>query len=145
MSWDTLAELFAPPGPAPELSDIAGKHAEPTEAPGFREQFTPKQWAALARHPEILEALRLAHAFGLLRAAGIAPDHYAASTVCDGCGPVPIWHGAPATVRGCPWCNNRIAGLPIPKPTHRPTMEGGEGGPVAPWGHDQPPPFEFPQ
>ncbi|MFM8442465.1 MAG: hypothetical protein ACKN9W_03865 [Methylococcus sp.] len=129
MSLQALVELFAPPTPPTP--------AEPTEAPGFREQFTARQWAAMERHPEILEALRLAHAFGLLRAAGIAPDHYTGQTVCRSCGPVPIWHGAPAHVQGCPWCGNRTAGLPIPKVTHRPAMEGGGGGPVAPCGHDQ--------
>ena len=141
MNADTLSdlvELFRP-DPTPEAP------AESTEGGGFRAQFTGRQWAALARHPEILDALRLAHAFGLLRAAGIAPDHYTASTVCDGCGPVPIWHGAPASVQGCPWCVNRTAGLPIPKPMHRPAIEGGEGGPVALSGHDQPLPLEFTQ
>ena len=134
MNLHDLAELFAPPTPDPELSDIAGKSAEPT---GFQDQFTPKQWDALQRHPEILDGWKLAYQFGLERSAGIAPDHYTAVTVCDGCGAVPIWHGAPASVRGCPWCGNRLAGLPIPKPMHRLAIEGGGGGPVALPGHVQ--------
>jgi len=125
-----LAELFQPVT-TPESPP------EPIEAPGFREQFTPRQWAALDRNPAILQALRLAHAFGLTRAAGLAPDHYTGQTVCQSCGPVPIWEGAPASVQGCPWCTNRIEGLPIPKPMHRLAKEGGGGGPVALPGHDQ--------
>ncbi len=49
-----------------------------------------------------------------MREMGICPDHYTARTDCKRCGPVPIWPGCPPQVNGCPWCLNRIKGLPIP-------------------------------
>ncbi len=50
-----------------------------------------------------------------MREEGITPDHYTAITACIHCGPVPIFEGLPDTVQACPWCFNRIEGLPIPK------------------------------
>lgn len=50
----------------------------------------------------------------LARERGEIPAHYTAKTVCSGCGPVPIFRGAPEKVAGCPWCWNRIRGLPMP-------------------------------
>ena len=49
-----------------------------------------------------------------MRLRGIVPDHYTATTECKHCGPVPIWEGCPPDVRGCPWCFNRLKGLPTP-------------------------------
>ena len=49
-----------------------------------------------------------------MRERGIVPDHYTATTECIHCGPVPIFEGLPEKVNGCPWCFNRIKGLPIP-------------------------------
>ena len=49
-----------------------------------------------------------------MREKGIVPDHYTAATNCEHCGPVPIWSGCPSEVKGCPWCFNRLKGLPIP-------------------------------
>ena len=51
---------------------------------------------------------------GEMRERGIVPDHYTAITKCKYCGPVPIFDGLPEKVNGCPWCFNRIKGLPIP-------------------------------
>lgn len=50
-----------------------------------------------------------------MREKGRAPDHYTARTECKHCGPVPIFAGCPPEVDGCPWCFNRIKGLPIPR------------------------------
>ena len=49
-----------------------------------------------------------------MRHHGAVPDHYTATTDCEHCGPVPIFEGVPDQVKGCPWCFNRVAGLPIP-------------------------------
>ncbi len=49
-----------------------------------------------------------------MREKGVVPDHYTAKTECKHCGPVPIWSGCPPQVNGCPWCLNRLAGLPMP-------------------------------
>jgi hypothetical protein len=49
-----------------------------------------------------------------IRERGEVPDHYTATTTCKHCGPVSIWAGCPPAVLGCPWCFNRMKGLPIP-------------------------------
>ncbi len=49
-----------------------------------------------------------------MRQRGICPDHYTSTTECRRCGPVPIWPGCPPQVNGCPWCFNRLQGLPMP-------------------------------
>ena len=51
-----------------------------------------------------------------MRERGIVPDHYTAKTDCSGCGTVPIFEGVPERVSGCPWCFNRLKGLPMPSP-----------------------------
>ena len=49
-----------------------------------------------------------------MRRQGIVPDHYTATTRCKHCGPVPIFEGCWPESDGCPWCFNRIKGLPMP-------------------------------
>ena len=100
MSLAELDALFAGPHPAGG-SDRAAE---------FRAQFTAAEWAALQRRPDILAALRLAFEFDQQRVAGIVPGHYTGRTVCQHCGPVWIWAGAPAQVLGCPWCVSRGGG-----------------------------------
>ncbi len=50
-----------------------------------------------------------------MRHRGIVPDHYTATTNCKHCGPVPIFEGCWPESDECPWCFNRIKGLPMPK------------------------------
>ena len=71
-----------------------------------------KQFPDLEEHevPVVIEMLRIQN----MRSRGIVPDHYTATTTCKHCGPVPIWNGCPAAVQSCPWCFNRIKGLPMP-------------------------------
>ena len=61
--------------------------------------------------PVVIEMLRIQE----MRSRGIVPDHYSATTKCRRCGPVPIFEGCPPEVGGCPWCFNRLKGLPIPR------------------------------
>ncbi len=49
-----------------------------------------------------------------MRERGVVPDHYTSETECKHCGPVPIFEGCPPQVDGCPWCFNRLRGLPVP-------------------------------
>ena len=49
-----------------------------------------------------------------MRHRGIVPDHYTATTHCKHCGPVPIFEGNWPESDGCPWCFNRLKGLPMP-------------------------------
>ena len=49
-----------------------------------------------------------------MRRRGIVPDDYTATTNCKHCGPVPIFEGTWPESDGCPWCFNRLQGLPTP-------------------------------
>lgn len=66
------------------------------------------------------DATCLAYARALLATAdrrdGYQPQGWGQAATCAHCGPVWLWHGAPAHVLACPWCWNRAAGLPIPRP-----------------------------
>jgi len=46
---------------------------------------------------------------------GKRPDHYTEQATCKHCGPIWLWFSG--AVLGCPWCWNRVAGRPIPRPT----------------------------
>ncbi len=71
-------------------------------------------WDEIADDPAQLKAFAELLMIGEMRERGIVPDHYTSTTTCNHCGPVPIWDGCPPEVLGCPWCFNRIKGLPIP-------------------------------
>ena len=71
-------------------------------------------WGEIAADPRQLKAFYELLMISDMRSQGVAPDHYSSSTTCKHCGPVPIWEGCPPEVLGCPWCFNRIKGLPIP-------------------------------
>lgn len=92
MSLDTLGRVFQAPG---------------MDADAFREHWSAAEWAELEADAALMAAARLAFEFDQQRRSGIAPAHYTAETICQRCGPVPIWSGAPARVLGCPWCSVR--------------------------------------
>lgn len=46
---------------------------------------------------------------------GKRPDHYTEQATCKHCGPIWLWF--PGEVLGCPWCWNRVADKPIPRPS----------------------------
>jgi hypothetical protein len=72
-------------------------------------------WPEVQADPALLESLAAAVQTRRMRERGEVPAHYTATTICAGCGPVPIFEGAPARVMGCPWCFNRAAGRPVPR------------------------------
>lgn len=45
---------------------------------------------------------------------GERPAHYTERAICRHCGPIWLWFSG--EVLGCPWCWNRKAGRPIPRP-----------------------------
>ncbi len=45
---------------------------------------------------------------------GKRPDHYNEHPTCQHCGPIWLWFSG--KVAGCPWCWNRVADKPIPRP-----------------------------
>ena len=71
-------------------------------------------WMEVSKDPAQLKAFGDWVAVSDMRERGIVPDHYSATAECRRCGPVPIFEGCPPEVLGCPWCFNRIKGLPMP-------------------------------
>ena len=71
--------------------------------------------------PLALEAFARVVQGTIMRGRGEVPPGWTATTVCQHCGVVPIFQGCAPRVDGCPWCFNRIAGKPIPRP--EPTSE----------------------
>lgn len=104
------------------------RSSEPTLAPTAQDPkaegqavLTQAERIASGEWPTLTEAERQGF-LGAVRARrmrerGETPPHYTATTVCDGCGQVPIFPGAGKQVKGCPWCFNRISGLPVPRAT----------------------------
>lgn len=48
---------------------------------------------------------------------GVVPPHYTEQTSCIHCGLVWIFKCGMRKVFGCPWCDNKRQGLPIPRPS----------------------------
>ena len=71
-------------------------------------------WDEIADDPEQLRAFAELLMIEDMRHRGIVPDHYTATTNCMHCGPVPIFEGNWPESDGCPWCFNRLQGLPMP-------------------------------
>jgi len=72
-------------------------------------------WEEISADPEQLKAFAELVMIEDMRHQGIVPDHYTATTNCKHCGPVPIFEGCWPESDGCPWCFNRLQGLPMPK------------------------------
>ena len=92
--------------PLAELRDLAGD-----------------DWPGLEADPGLMNAFAHAVRTRRMRERGEVPPEYTQIVHCEGCGPVPLWAGAPGRVVACPWCFNRVAGRPIPHPS------GGAGPP----------------
>ena len=75
-------------------------------------------WVEVSNDPAQLKAFADLLAVSEMRERGIVPDHYTATTECKHCGLVPIFEGCPSKINGCPWCFNRLKGLPIPRAPH---------------------------
>ena len=71
-------------------------------------------WLEVANDPVQLRTFADLLVVEDMRHRAIVPEHYTATTECRHCGPVPIWDGCPPKVLGCPWCFNRLKGLPMP-------------------------------
>jgi len=85
------------------------------EHPGELKRQAGDDWEELSNNPAQLVAFADSLAMTQIRESRGVPDHYTATTECKHCGPVPIFEGLPDKVGGCPWCFNRIKGLPIPR------------------------------
>lgn len=71
-------------------------------------------WEDIVSDPDQLKTIADILVIEDMRYRGIVPDHYTATAECRRCGPVPLWEECPPQVSGCPWCFNRVAGLPMP-------------------------------
>jgi len=76
-------------------------------------------WTEISQDSAQLIAFAGLEATRQIRESGAIPDSYVAMTLCNGCQrEVPIFVGCPPIISGCPWCFNRLKGLPIPRTLH---------------------------
>jgi len=78
------------------------------------QQRAEQNWEEISTNPAKLVAFAKLVMITDMRHRGIVPDHYTATTNCKHCGPVPIFEGNWAESDACPWCFNRLQGLPMP-------------------------------
>ena len=83
--------------PQSELQEVAGE-----------------DWQEISTDPAKLKSFAELVMITDMRHRGIVPDHYTSETECKHCGPVPIFEGNWPESDGCPWCFNRLKGLPMP-------------------------------
>ena len=93
--------------------------ATPTQDSDELREAAGPDWLEAKHDPAMLDALARAIEVRKMRERGEVPPHYTESTVCRGCGLVPIFPGVPEHVDGCPWCWNRVAGNPMPRAPQR--------------------------
>jgi len=102
----------------PELLRTLGQRG-PTSIHGVSlaelKPLAGEDWRWLNEEPARLQAFAHAVMTRRMRERGEVPPDYTGITECAGCGPVPIWVGCPPAVLGCPWCFNRLRGLPVPR------------------------------
>jgi len=96
------------------VQSVDKRSVELQESPDELRRAAEDDWDEIANDPSRLVAFADSLAIKQIRESGGIPDHYTSETECKHCGPVPIWLGCPPQVNGCPWCLNRLAGLPMP-------------------------------
>lgn len=92
-------------------------HDLPLTSRDLYETLAPEDiaaWRASEIGPEHLRAFAMALDDSREREAGRVPDSYEDIAICRHCGPV--WLFMPGDVPSCPWCLNRMANRPIPRP-----------------------------
>lgn len=89
----------------------------PIDHKDVRNALTPQDvhaWSAGHVPVETLAAFASAMVTRREIEQGICPAHYVHRATCVQCGPVWLWFAG--EVLGCPWCWNRVRGLPFPHP-----------------------------
>ncbi len=109
--------LSAPKGTlTPEvIAELKSKKPDLLRSLRELQERAAQDWEKISKSPEQLKALAELIMIDDMRHRGIVPDHYTSATECRYCGPVPIFEGCPPEVHGCPWCFNRLTGLPVPQ------------------------------
>ena len=80
-------------------------------------QAAGPDWAKVENDTATLAGVANSITIRRMRERGEVPSNYTSTTICAHCGPVPIYPGMAERVLGCPWCFNRVKGLPMPKPS----------------------------
>jgi len=105
-----LLSLLAPKSRIADLAAEMGLHlADVREAAG-------PDFDELARDPNTARGFLPAMRDRRDREAGRVPAGWTTVGLCERCGPVWLFPGAPERVAGCPWCFSRLQGRPIPRP-----------------------------
>lgn len=73
-----------------------------------------KDWREGAISVDFLSAFACSQLLRLEMDQGKRPAHYTQRAICKHCGPIWLWFSG--EVLGCPWCWNRTADKPIPRP-----------------------------
>ena len=106
------AATFATTATQRDPATIAANHGLSLDKPMAA---SDKDWPQIKDDPAALETLAWSIQTRSMRELGRIPSHYTATTICVHCGLVPIFPGVGERVKGCPWCFNRVKGLPVPR------------------------------
>ncbi len=79
------------------------------------EQQAGDSWELISNDPDKLMDFAHREATRRILQSGRMPDTFTASAHCRKCGLVSVEEGLPDEVDECPWCFNRLQGLPMPK------------------------------
>lgn len=112
----SAGESSARPGKAGRLYRAAIAVGVEPDAVLSLDDSAPDELRAMS--DETLRAYALALIASAARTQGRQPAGWVHAAQCEGCGPIWLW--SPATVLACPWCVNRLAGRPIPRPGSSP-------------------------
>ena len=72
------------------------------------------EWSDIKDNPAALEDFAYALKTKRLIERGEIPPEYKYIALCRGCGPIWFWYKG--KLEGCPWCENRLQGKPVPFP-----------------------------
>ena len=116
-----LSKLLQSTSVAANPANPAKPLAEISKISNFSKRGYPKlhvlagpDWQEISGDPAQLKSFTELVMIEDMRHRGIVPDHYTATTNCKHCGHVPIFEGCWPESDGCPWCFNRLRGLPMP-------------------------------
>jgi len=110
-SESTFKGLKEPREPRPMASKLRATDSSDKEL----REVLGDDWDEVSNDPAQLEAARFLVTEAKQVSNGVIPDRYTQKTECKFCGPVFVYEGYPQPANNCPWCFNRIKGLPIPE------------------------------
>ncbi len=96
------------------LAELKSKKPELLRSLRELQERAGSDWDEVSADPAKLKSFAELVMITDMRHRGIVPDHYTATTNCKHCGLVPIFEGNWPESDACPWCFNRLKGLPMP-------------------------------